>query len=117
MRGDIVKEIQKRLRRWRAETKRRDHLTQEAFAARAGLGKSTIKDMLTTKPADFNPGISTLSSYLAACNKNLGNLFDFLIPSLDDSEAKLLSRAKDHPDTERMYRHLIEMIREAEKIE
>ena len=76
---------------------KRDGLTQEDFAARARMGVSTIKDLLTSRPADFNPTLETLDGFLNACGKNFHQLFDFLAPRQDDAARELFQRAHKHP--------------------
>lgn len=108
MRAEIVRQIQKRLRRWRAEAMKKEELTQEAFAARAHIGISTIKGLLSGPPEKFNPELDSLSRYLEACGKNLGELFDFLNLSVDDDVRQLIVKARNHPLLRPHYNALLE---------
>ena len=116
MRADVAREIQRRLRKWRMATIKQEALTKTQFAAKAQVGVSTIQDWFNAEPNEFNPSLEQLSSFLAACNKNLGDLFDFLAARVDDDTRNLILRAHEHPLTKIQLKALLDMVKEADKL-
>lgn len=105
-----MNELRSRLKRYAKATS----LNQKDLALKAGIGTSTLKDLLRDGPVkDWNPSVDILHKYLSACDRTFCDLFNFTCTGEMKEWQRIVEATKQNRQIKIMYDSFLQMVEHA----